>query len=355
MITSVLAFIVAFGLLVLVHEFGHFWVAKRSGITIEKFSIGFGPKLFGFRRGGTEFAISLLPLGGFVKMKGEDGETPSDKNDPTAFSNKPAWVRSAVVLAGPMMNFLLSFVLMPLVFWLGAPESPLLRVPPMVGEVIAGFPAATAGIQAGDRIVRVGEKAIANWGELLQALQLNGATPTQLQVEREEKSFSVAIQPRWDEAHHGYMIGIQQTNIPPPPTVVAKRYPFFEAIQMGFKANLENIVATFAVLRKLITLQLSYKSLGGPVQIAYTLAATAASGLSDFIAFAAFLSVQLAVLNLLPIPVLDGGHVLFYLVEGVLRRPLSMKVRLIAQQVGLVFLVGLVLLVTWNDLQRLFF
>ena len=134
-----------------------------------------------------------------------------------------------------------------------------------------------------------------------------------------------------------------------------KRYPFWESVVLGTKTNLENIALTFLVLKRLVTLQMTYKTLGGPVQIIYTLAGAAAPGLSDFTFFISFLSLQLAILNLLPIPVLDGGHLIFYIIEGIRRKPLSLKTKLVAQQVGMALLLTLVLLVTWNDLKRLFF
>lgn len=354
MILSIVSFVIAFGLLVLVHEFGHFWVARRSGIAVEKFSIGFGPKLFGFKWKETLFQISLFPLGGFVKMKGESDEEKIDPSDQTSFSNKTTLVRSAVVSAGPLMNLVLSFILMPLVFWIGKPEPVFLKERAVIEQVLPNSPADQAGIRKGDTVFTVDGKPVANWVDLIQAVQIAGSKTFPMEVEREGKRFALEVRPQWNDQINQYMIGIQGKE-PTSLDVTIRSYPLKEAIVVGFKANWDNLVLTFQVLKKLFTFELSYKALGGPVQIAYTLAKASASGLADFIFFTAFLSLQLAILNLLPIPVLDGGHLVFFLIEGVLRRPLSLKTRMVAQQVGLVLLLTLILMVTWNDVQRLFF
>lgn len=444
MVISIIAFIVAFGLLVLVHEFGHFWVARRSGVFVERFSIGFGPKLFGFKWKETDFCVSLFPLGGYVKMRGESDEEAIDPADTRAFSNKPVAKRSAIVLAGPLMNLVLSFVLMPLVFWIGHPEPVFLddpcvieRILPsspaeqaglkigdqiltlngktmphwrellqnialtpvgaklvltaqqgdvaktfwlqtekmpggeesylglekffgepssaVVKEVLPKGPADRAGLKPGDQIAKVQGQAVQNWDDLVRLIQRLRDQPATLEVKRETQTLTLTVQSEWDPQTQRYLIGIQGAENQTPLSFSIKRYSFLEAIPMGFKANWENFLLTLTVLKKLVTFQLSYKTLGGPVRIAYTLAKASASGLADFLYFTAFLSLQLGILNLLPIPVLDGGHIVFFLVEAIRRKPLSIKARLIAQQIGLALLITLIVLVTWNDLEKLFF
>lgn len=442
MITSILSFFIAFGLLVLVHEFGHFWLARRIGVSVERFSIGFGPKLFGFKWKETDCCLSLLPLGGYVKMKGETDEEAIDPNDKTAFSNKSISDRSAIVLAGPLMNLLFSFVLMPLVFWIGRPEPAFLNQPPVVERILPNSPAEQGGLKIGDEVLSLNAKAVTTWRELLQdiaitpvgsrlalgirrdgdqktywleteklpgeeesylglekffgesppaiiqsvlpkgeadraglkpkdqvtkvagvaiqnwddlvrAIQAVKDKPLELEVLRGQKVYRFTLRPQWDAAAKRYLIGIQGAESATPLAATLKRYSPIEAIGMGFKTNWENLLLTLTVLKKLLTLELSYKTLGGPVRIAYTLARASAAGVADFLYLTAFLSLQLAILNLLPIPVLDGGHLLFYLIEAVRRKPLSLKARMVAQQVGMVLLITLIVLVTWNDLEKL--
>lgn len=351
MLTSIAAFVIAFGLLVLVHEFGHFWLARRNGVAVEKFSIGFGPKLWGFQWRETRFVVSLLPLGGYVKMKGESDEEATDPNDTTAFANKTIGARARIVLAGPIMNLVLSFVLMPIVFWLGRPDPALLQQPAIIEAVLPGSPAERSGLRAGDRILAINQKAIAGWDLLIQEIQLAGSQPIDVTAERNEGEITLVLKPEWDEGADRYLIGIQGKTIQTP--VQFKKYGLVEGLVEGIRTNWQNTLLTLRVLQKLVTLQLSYKTLGGPVQIVYTLAQASASGLGDFLYFTAFLSLQLAILNLLPIPVLDGGHLVFYLIEAIRRKPLSLRARMVAQQVGLFLLITLIIFVTWNDIEKL--
>lgn len=444
MLTSAIAFIVAFGLLVLVHEFGHFWVAKKTGVTVEAFSIGFGPKILKWRWGGTEFCISLIPLGGYVKMKGESEEEEGMQDAPDAFFNKPIPARSGIVLAGPMMNLVLSFVLMPLVFWIGKPEPQFFKEPPIVERVLPSSPASTAGLTKGDRIQKINGEETPTWENLLKSLSLLsagkevvldvehegeakevrlttapfgggaesyigiekffGASPpaeikevisespaakaeiqkgdivqklnhtvvenwdhlvtliqssegkeSKMELNRQGQTVVAFVKPEWSEAEKRWRLGIQGPDPKANVSLSIYRYGFLEGLQMGFRKNFENLKLTFAVLYKLFTREFSYKNLGGPVQIAYVLAEASASGLADFLYFTAFLSLQLGVLNLLPIPVLDGGHLTFYAIEAIRGKPLSLKIRSLLQQVGMILLLTLITFVTWNDLKRLFF
>ncbi|MDO8526705.1 MAG: RIP metalloprotease RseP [Deltaproteobacteria bacterium] len=442
MILSIVAFVVAFSILVLVHEFGHFWVARKAGVAVEKFSIGFGPKIFGFKWKETDFCISLLPLGGFVKMRGEGEEEEISPTDTTAFSNKSVGARSAVVMAGPFMNLVLSFLLMPLVFWIGKPEITFLSEPPVVERIVPGSPAEKAGFQVGDKIIKfngevtatweallqplalttpgqtvsvevernqshpvlkveaapipgsegsylgiekffgappkamvsgvvdgspaaqaglekgdliltVEGQPVENWDALIRAVTLKGGVNITLQILRDKAPLSLQIKPKWDESAKRWLMGIhgpEDLNIS---SLQTKKYGFIEAVKVGWKTNIKNIGLTFEVLGKLVTREISYKTLGGPVQIAVALGKASASGLADFLYFMAFLSLQLAILNILPIPMLDGGHLLFFAVEAIRGKALSLKARLISQQVGMVLLLTLIFFVTLNDLERL--
>lgn len=442
MLISIFAFIIAFGLLVIVHEFGHFWVARRVGIAVETFSIGFGPKLFRRKWRETDFCVSLIPLGGYVKMKGEGDEKEIPKDDPTAFSNKSVGQRSAVVMAGPVMNLVLSFVLVPLVFWIGKPKAEFLKEPPVVERILPGSPADKADFQIGDRVVAVNGRLVAVWKDfldpvlkmpagstvrldlqrgletktaLVETKQLPGAlesfigiekyfgapakpvveavlegspaqtaglkakdqivsindTPIQswddllrqveqhpgeelrLVLSRSSETLTVTLKPKWDEEARRWLMGVQGPEGAGVSLLEVVDYNFWESVKTGFKVNVENIRLTLQTLKKLITAEVSVKALGGPVAIATSLAKASASGLADFIYFMAFLSIQLGILNLLPIPVLDGGHLLFFGLEALRRKPLSLKARLIAQQIGMTLLLALILVVTWNDIKRL--
>lgn len=447
MITSILAFVLAFGLLVIIHEFGHFWVAKKAGVCVETFSIGFGPKLFTFRRNNTDFCISLIPLGGYVKMKGEGDESDIDPNDNTAFSNKSVKARSAVVVAGPVMNLILSFVLMPIVFWIGKGEPAYYGQPPVVERVLLGTPAEESGIRAGDKILNVagqstpdwksviratwnlqedkvptvtverlgrekefvlkkrsifprlgggflgfekyfGEappaeitqvlpdspafkaglqkgdlvkeingKPIRSWEELIQFLGNSKGESLSLALERGKKITVVELQPEYNEESQRWLMGIQG----PSDTGVnllgvmlsANDYTLWEGFKNGIALNYQHLIMTFGVLKMIFSGEASYKQLGGPVAIATTLADAAAEGVPDFLFFTAFLSLQLAILNILPVPVLDGGHLVFFGIEAIRRKPIALKARLIATQIGMILLLSLVLIVTWNDIRRI--
>jgi len=435
---TIFYFIVALGLLIFVHELGHFIFAKRAGIYVEAFSLGFGPRLFGFRKGETDYRVSLLPLGGYVKMRGEEAGD-SGAADPRSFAAKSVWARAKVIIFGPLMNLFLCLILMPVVFMIGRAEPVFLKEAPVVSGVRADSPAAAVGMLPGDRIVSIdghgvrvwedvlnrvllgpgktvrvaferdgrmiekdvdigelpeikggyvgiepmlfygneakidglrsggpadeaGLKAgdvvvsfagqrVADWIDLSMQVDRNGGREASIVVEREGERIPLTVTPEFSEDHDRWLIGITKDRKSGVPTIVV-RYGFFDAIVAGTKENVKLVGLTFEVLRRLVTLELSYKVLGGPIIIAKVSAAAAASGISDFLYFLAFLSLQLGILNFLPIPVLDGGHLVFLGIEAVRRKPLSVRVRGIADQVGFVMLIALMLLVTYNDIDN---
>ena len=430
MTTTIVSFILVLGLLILVHELGHFLVAKAFDVKVEKFSIGFGPRLIAFTRGETEYMVSAFPLGGYVKMKGEEpGE--ELENDPREFASKPVGQRMAIIIAGPLMNLILTFLLLPLVFMMGVnmpaylqeevqigwvmDDSPakdagiepgdiirtidgkevatwekamtiissspgnklsieIIRnglprrinlvphtrenngagyagiVHPMeakIGEVREGFPAAKAGLMKGDLIRAINGLQVSHWIEMSNLIQKLGEKEATITVLREGKSLQIKLKPVVDETDKRTIIGITRSE-----QMRMVKYGLLGAIEEGLKKATELTSLTFDILKKLFTFNLSIKSLGGPIMIAQATGAAAASGLSDLIFLMAFISLQLGILNLLPIPVLDGGHVFFLLAELALRRPISTKVREIAQQVGFAILITLMLIVSYNDVMR---
>lgn len=446
---TILYFIIALGVLVLIHEWGHFIVARLSGIHVEQFSIGFGPKLFSFKPGPTEYKICLLPLGGYVKLYGEDPIAEADGNvqkakeiaaSPKSFAAKSLGKRLATVFAGPGMNLVLCLVLMPLVFMIGRNMPRYLDDSPQVLGVVAGSPAALAGFQVGDKILKINgdqvdlwsdalnwillhpgdaavftlarqdqslevpvtiikepqsnqeigylgiepgffvgndpivgdvatnspafdsglqandvitqidNQAVATWTEMTEIVRGSGGRELSVSFKRGDVLQTVTVKPQFDEAEKVWLMGI--TKHQDEGLWVNKKYGFIDAIVLGTMENKKLFKMTGDVLGRLFTFRLSYKALGGPIQIAQATGAAARSGLGSFFYFVAFLSLQLGVLNLLPIPVLDGGHVLFMAIEGIRRKPLSLKIKTGLTQVGLVLLLGLMVIISINDVDR---
>lgn len=448
--TTFIVFVVALSILVFVHEWGHFIVAKKSGVRVDIFSIGFGPKIFGFTWGGTEYRIAPFPFGGFVKIYGQDPleEAEGDvvkaeeiARDPQSFHSKPLYKKLAVVFAGPIMNLILCFVIMPLAFMVGRMQPKILDEKPVVIDVTRGSPAEQvglkkgdlilslnqnqlptwkdlitqvslypeetvalkivrdgveqdknvfliknknlkqtagylgiepfefygnepvidsvrpgsaaekAGILAGDKFIAIEGKPIQYWTEITQAIQNSNGKALQITVERKATQVQLVATAELDEASKTWLLGM--TKHVNPDDYAKKKYGFVDSVRLGFAEAGKLLSLTFDILKRLFSAKLSLNTLGGPLQIAQATSAAAKSGLGEFIYLLAFLSVQLGIMNLLPVPVLDGGHVVFMLIEGVRGKPLSPKVRAISMQVGLFMLLGLMLFVTFNDVQNL--
>jgi regulator of sigma E protease len=422
-------FVLVLGILVFIHEFGHFVLAKRAGVRVETFSLGFGPRLLGWKRGDTDYRISGIPLGGYVKMTGEDPkEEDAERED--SFAKKPVWARLKIVVAGPMMNLLLPFLLMPMVYLIGIeqpvyldrpavvgwvePDSPgakagflpgdkILQIqneeistwedakilfasnpdqplqveflrdgrrqkteitpeasgyaggttglsherPALIGGVSPGMPAEEAGLEAGDRIVSINGTAIHSWDQMAEIIRVHADKPLAIEVDRDGKTSSVTATPTLDSETKTGMLGIAYQE-----PAVLKRYGLWKSLKNGFRDVGRSFVLTFYVLGKLFTGGLSIKTLGGPILIAKMTGDAARVGLSSLLSFVAFLSLQLGILNLLPIPVLDGGHVMFLTVEALLHRPVNVKIREAAQQVGFILLLIFILIISYNDIRR---
>lgn len=444
---SILAFMVALGILVLVHEWGHYIVAKLSGVWVEKFSIGFGPKIIGFSKNGTDYRIAPIPLGGYVKLYGqdplEDAEGDEEKakeiaKDPRSFISKPISAKLATVIAGPAMNLILCFLIMPLVFMFGRMQPKVLDEKPVVIDVVKGSPADKAGIvsgdeilkfngeevktwqevilkvslhpnaevelelkhdgklqkrkltlsqdkakkqlvgyagleplnffaddpvihdisansaaekagfKAGDRVVEMNGEVVKYWSQMTKLVQQSKGEELSIKVKRGDDVVDLKAAPVYHEDAKKYLLGV--TKKLDMSLFAKKQYGFVEAVKLGAKENFKLIGLTVDVLKRLFTRDLSVKSLGGPIQIAKATSAAAESGVGEFLYLLAFLSIQLGILNLLPIPVLDGGHVVFMAIEGIRRKPLSPKIRQISTQVGMFMLLFLMVVVTVNDI-----
>lgn len=352
MITSIVAAVIVLGFLILFHELGHFLVAKRTGVGVVKFSIGFGPRVIGWRAGRTDYVLSAIPLGGFVKMVGEDPEEEVSADDEkVAFQHQSIWKRMAIVAAGPGANLLFAFVAFTVVFAVyGA------RVPSdtaKVGGAMDGMPAAAAGLKGGDVVTAVNGAPIAQWDALSEAIRSSAGKPVTLTVARDGSSFQVEVTPQAkpDKSIFGetlgtaYVIGIErgfdQEKVGP-----------VDAISMGAKQTVWWVQTLLVSLVKMFQGKIPAKDIGGPILIVQAAGQQARLGFEYLLNFMAVISVNLGVLNLLPIPVLDGGHFFFFAIEAVLRRPLDIRHRELAQQVGLVLLISLMAFAFYNDIAR---
>ena len=348
---SILAAVVGLGVLIVFHEFGHFLLAKLSGVGVLTFSVGFGPKLWVKKKGETEYALSAFPLGGYVKMVGEDPEEEVKAVDlERSFAHKSLLKRTAIVAAGPGFNLLLAvFLLMVVFLFYGVPV-----LSNLVGAVEPDSPAAQAGIQKGDRIVAVDGQAVTAWDDLSSAIKQSGGQPLGLRVQRGGQEVAMTVQPRkrevkniFGELKEDWMIGIGSQ------VSIEKGDPGL-AVSRAFVQTYEYSRLTLIGLYKMITREVSPRNLGGPILIAQLAGQQAQEGIGSFLAFLAVLSINLGVLNLLPVPVLDGGHLFFFAIEAIIGRPVSLKYREKAQQVGMFLLLLLMIFAFANDIFRLF-
>jgi regulator of sigma E protease len=342
--------IVVLGVLIFVHELGHFLVAKRAGVRVLKFSLGFGPRLWGFRRGETDYLVSAIPLGGYVKMLGEDPRE-EGVEDERSFSAKPVGWRSLIILAGPGSNLLLAIAIFWVVFMVGYPA-----LGTRIGEVMKGFPAQAAGLQRGDRIVSIDGRWVEKWEDLAREVHQRPGRPVRLTVERGGGRFDLTVVPRATKQRNifGEEQDVGLLGIAPAEEFLTERADpitaFGRAIYKTYDLSLL-IVLTFV---KLVQGVVPAKTIGGPLLVAQMAGEQARAGFLNLLFFTALLSINLAILNLLPIPILDGGHLLFALIEAVRGRPVSLRRREMAQQVGLVLLVALMIFAFYNDVFRLF-
>lgn len=422
---TLLAFIIVLGVLVIVHEYGHFQVARWVGVRVETFSIGFGPELAAINRGDTTYRVALIPLGGYVKMAGDDPND-TDVNVPDGYLAQPVWKRAGIVLAGPVMNILLAFALGPVMYMAGIPEPEHLTAKPQLGwivvdelrqslqpgdlvlavnnspvetwrdlqnslainsgkitlkiargdqvfevvsqrdkpgelisillppmdtlieRILPDSAAGKAGVISGDKILAIDDRPIRHWLEIREALEAATTSSVVVVLERAGGvTASVQITPSFDE-NGKPMLGVARRE-----SNVVKFYGPAAAVQLGTERVLEMFVLTFDVLKRLFTGGLGLDVLGGPLMIAQGAGDAARQGLGALITFMVFISVQLGILNLLPIPVLDGGHLLLLSIEAALGRRLPDKVVSILQYIGFGALMLLILYVTRNDIMRM--
>jgi regulator of sigma E protease len=422
-----LSFIFALGVIIVVHEAGHLLVAKAFDVRVDAFSVGFGRKLWGFRHGETEYRISALPIGGYVKLGGESSED-AKGDDPREFLSKPRWQRILVYLAGPAMNVVLSIAIFAVVFTLGIEVANLPAVPPVIGIVEPGSSAAQAGLQRGDTIVKVKGKPVDDWMEVIMELYTSPAQVVPLEMRRGEKVFQVQVTPAKHPrdgagdtagmyplfrpqvtkvfadspaAAAGFRTGDEVRTVDGKPiamnrdfveeiekragkpteiqvmregklltlTVIPRlegkvgkigvgiglfqRYSPGRAIIQSVRYNIQVVHDTFHILGKLFRREVSPEiTLSGPLEIARQTGDAVRMGFKHLVYLMGLLSISIAIMNLLPIPILDGGQISILMVEGVIRRDLPLRMKEIISQVGFAMVVLLMVVVLYFDLLK---
>ena len=425
LLSNTAAFIFALGVIIFFHELGHLLAAKAFNVRVLTFSLGFGKRLFGFKRGETDYRVALFPLGGYVQLGGEEPGDSSD--DPREFVNKPRWQRIVVYLAGPAMNAVLSVLLIAVVFMMGSAVGALRDVPPVVGVVVEDSPAAAAGLEPGDRIELVDGKPVSRWDDVNFALLTSPGRAVELTLERDGRSVNATVVPdvvpRYEfgeagvfpqlrprisqvledgpAAAAGFQLGdellsvdgrsvssdrdfIEQIQARAEQTTSVEvmrdgrletltvtprsengtgkvgvvigyyqRYGPVEALGASVQHNIDIVRQTFAALSKIVTGRLAAKSaLSGPIEIAALSGAAARSGFKVLLYLMGVISISIGILNLLPIPILDGGQITILLYESLRRRDLSIKVKQRIQNVGFALVVLLMVMVLYFDLVK---
>ena len=426
---KVFSFFFVLGILVLIHELGHFLTAKRLGVRVEVFSFGFGKRIAGWEKGGTDYRISLIPLGGYVKMAGEEAE--DVKGAPDEFQNQKRWKRALILVNGGFFNILLALGLLSILYVQGVEKPKYLEEPSVVGWVQPDSPAFKAGLLAGDRILQINKRIISRWDELETLITTSPREELKMVVLRDGQRKSLSIHPRTVTSYEIGDIGILYPLPPILGTIASgmaaskaglqegdritaiegkpiktffelrdlvaanpnktllftvsrggsslpvrvtpssssgkgvlgvfplmettvKKYPLFQAIGNGVKECFGLVKLTFSVIRKLFVGKLSVKTLSGPIDIADFSYAAVKSGSSSFLRFLAFISLQLGIINLLPLPALDGGHLFVLIIEGILRRDLSLQWKERIAQAGFFLLMALSVFVILNDVLKRF-
>ncbi|MBO8141020.1 MAG: RIP metalloprotease RseP [Firmicutes bacterium] len=348
----VLPFAVVFGTIVLVHELGHFLVARRVGVKVHEFAIGFGRAVFQWKRGETRYSLRIFPLGGFVKLAGMDAAVdPAEEIDPEDhrnFQNKPLWQRMATIAAGPLANFALAVVLL-IVFYAAV------EVPFKVADVLPGSPAQAAGILPGDRIIAVEGNPVHNLADLTGTLQQFPDQTVEIVIERDGRELRVPVLAARDPQTGRVLIGV---TVMGGATAGKERLPIGQSVVQAVRDTAQWTWSLIRWLGGIVSGQTPAEqvrdSVAGPIGIVVGLGESARSGIGYLLLFTAVLNVNLALVNLLPIPVLDGGWLLFLLIEAVRGKPLAPEHQGVAQFVGLTVLLALMAFVFYLDLTRLF-
>ncbi|MBU0548041.1 MAG: RIP metalloprotease RseP [Candidatus Omnitrophica bacterium] len=348
---GILIFIFILSLLIIVHEFGHFFAARRNGVRVENFSLGFGPQVFKKKKNDTEYSISLIPLGGYVKMAGDSRLEYKGKDD--EYLTKSIGRRFQIIFFGPFLNYVLGFLFFWCILFVGYPS-----LTTKVGGLIDGYGAKEAGLAVGDKVVVVDGKRVYLWEDLQRQIQKRKVKESvELEVLRDnqELKFRVLIKDKilGDELGEKRSLGI--IGVSPFDEVIEVRHGFFESAYLGFKKTVDLTVMTYRGLWRLVSGKMSMRdSMTGPLGIFFITSKTAKLGLVAVMHLIAVLSVSLAIFNLLPLPILDGGHIFFLGLEKLRKKALGIKAERVINNVGFTLIITIALLVTYNDISRLY-
>lgn len=336
---TILSAIFVFGVLVTVHELGHFITAKMTGMRVDEFSIGFGPKIYQQKDGDTLYSLRIIPLGGYNKIAGMEPDEPAEEG---SFKSKSIPARMLVILAGSLMNFILPVILFSGIFMVQGIEKPVDA--PILGTVIEDKAADRAGLKAGDKIVAINNKPITAWNEIVATMQSNGAKEVIVTAERNGVVNDYTMLPEYNKELGRPLIGIT-------PKMITEQLGPVEAVETGFNYTKFVIFAMVDGLQKIITGK-APAEVAGPIGVAQMAGEVAEKGILPLFSFVAFLSINLGVINLLPLPALDGGHFVLLLVEAVRGKPLGSKAMNTIQTIGIIIILAITVFSTFKDVTR---
>ncbi|MFC1570695.1 RIP metalloprotease RseP [Candidatus Omnitrophota bacterium] len=349
MLTALIVILV-FSVLILVHEAGHLFAAKRVGVTVEAFSLGFGKRLCGFKVGDTDYRISMIPFGGYIKMAGEDPTEASGKEGELA--TKPIGHRFWVMTSGAITNYIFAFILFSIIFMIGVPT-----LSNEVGQLLQGYPAEKAGLEVGDQILSISGEKTEYWEDIVAAIKNKYSEGGELDfaVVRAGKTMNIEITPDISTVTNifGQTISRPMIGIAPENKILAVSYDPLRAIYYGGKRLITLTAMTYKGIWLILTGGMPVKtSVSGPIGIIHIMGQAAKLGIVPLLIITAHVSMALAIFNLLPFPVLDGGHVIFLALEKLRGKPLSVKVQEVITQVALVLLIAFALFVSWQDVMK---
>lgn len=339
MLITIAATVFVFSLIVFVHELGHFATAKWTGMQVDEFAIGFGPKIYSCRYGPTEYSLRAIPLGGFNKIAGMSEEETLDEH---SFLSKSVPVRLLVIAAGAAMNFVLAILIMWGLLFVSGTQT--IDTEPVIGSVMEHSAAAGANLQQGDRIIRIGDTAVAQWTDIPKVVSQYGQQVVDVTVQRDGQEMHVSLIPQMDSASSRAVIGVM-------PVIHTQRHGFGEsavlAVQGTGNVCYRMIVGLYDMVRGT-----EKADLAGPIGVAQLAGQVASIGFTNLLMFTAFLSINLGIINLLPIPMLDGGYIIMLLLEGITRRKLPAKALYYVQMVGMFILTAVFIFAMMQDISR---
>lgn len=337
--TTILAAIFVFGVLVTVHEFGHFITAKLTGMRVDEFAVGFGPKIYQTKEGETQYSLRLIPLGGYNKIAGMD---PEEEATPDGFSSKPILSRMLVILAGPIMNFILPLLLFFCIFATTGIDQPVNKN--IIGDVIPGKPAAQAGLMAGDKILSVNGETVTTFDGLVVSLAKNPNSEVVLEVERAGKVSEYKLFSEYNEEFKRPLIGVY-------PTFVKQSLSILDSAKLSVSYTKNVILGMINGLIRIFSGN-APADVSGPIGVAQMAGEVAQQGLMPLLNFVAFLSINLGIMNLLPIPALDGGHLIVLSIEALRGKPIGSKAMNMIQMIGFAIIITITIVATFMDLTK---